>query len=692
MKKLWFDTETFSAAELRSTGAHSYAEHPTTEIIVAQWAIDDQDPVVEDLTEAALPSAELIAHLNNPEVLVVAHNSAFDRTVVRHVWGIDVPAWRWLDTMVQAYAHGLPGGLGVLSTLMGLPADQAKDKRGRELIMLFCKPRPRTVKLRRADRTSHPEAWLDFLEYARQDIIAMRALFRKLPAWNFAPGSAEHMLWVLDQHINDRGFQVDTVLAQNALQLVACETLRIKHEVRDATDGLVSGFNCPAALLQYILDTYQVSLPDMTADTLRRRIEDPELPDGVRLLLSLRLEGGKASAAKYKALLSAVSMDGRLRGTLQFAGASRTGRWAGRIFQPQNMPRPTMKEEEIARGVEAIRAGAADLVYTNTMDLASNAIRGCIVAPPGKKLVVADLANIEGRVLAWLAGEEWKLRAFRAFDAGTGPDLYKVAYGRAFNVDAAATTKPQRQIGKVMELALGYQGAVGAFLTFASVYQMDLEQLAVSVQKATTLEALERAAGMLDWVREKGRSTYGLSDEVYIACEVIKAGWREAHEATVALWAAAEAAMREAITHPGEVFSVGQHLRMRVDGSWLRVRLPSGRYVCYLKPGLDKANRLTYWGQNPYKRTWGALNTYGGKLVENWTQAVARDTLAANMHRVDLHYPIVLTVHDEIITEVPDDPAFNEQELVSMMTTIPSWATGLPLAAQGFSTYRYKKD
>lgn len=697
MTILWFDTETFSECDLKSAGTHAYAAHPSTEITVAQWAVDDGEPEVLDCTALTgfyrhNPMQPLFDLLQDPSVTIVAHNSMFDRTLVRHVWGIDVPVERWQDTMIKAMAHGLPGSLDKIGQIVGLEADQAKDKRGRELIQLFCKPRPKNSILRRATRETHPEQWAEFLEYSRQDIVAMRAIDQRLPSWNYRAGHPELAIWHLDQHINDRGVAVDLDLAGAAIEAVAREQKRLKREVVDATNGLVTSASKRDQLLVFICAEYGVDLPDMKADTLRRRVEDPDLPEGVRLLLSIRLEATKTSTAKYKALVNASSDDGRLRNTLQFAGAQRTARWAGRIFQPQNMPRPDMKQPEIDEGIEALKQGCAELFFSNTMRLTANTVRGCIVAPPGKKLTIADLSNIEGRGLAFLAGERWKLKAFADFDAGIGEDLYKVAYGRSFNIDPKEATGQKRQIGKVMELGLGYEGGVAAFLTFAAVYNMDLEDLAKAVWSTASREALENAQGMWNWAQKKKR-TLGLPMDVYVACEVLKRAWRDAHAATQALWAAAGEAVRLAIKNPGESFPIGQHLKARRDGAWLRIRLPSGRYLCYINPSVDDDGQITYFGVNQYTRQWGRIKTYGGKLIENCTQAFARDILAYNMPAIEAKgYEIVLSVHDELLTETPDREEFNADELGNMMATAPTWAQGIPLAAAGFETYRYRKD
>lgn len=691
MRIVYGDTETYSECDLIKCGSARYAEDPSTEITIAQWAVDDGEPIVWDCTEHGKPQP-FIDLLLAPDTLLVFHNAAFDMAVMRAVWGVDVPAEKFLDTMVKGLSHGLPGSLDKIGQIVGLAADQAKDKRGRELIQLFAKPRPKGHTLRRATRLTHPAEWQEFLSYSRQDVVAMRAIDRALPNWNYKPGHPELALWHLDRKINDRGIAVDTVLAEAAIDAVAREQKRLKEEVTDHTDGLVTNASQRDNLLAYICAEYGVDLPDLKADTVRRRLEDPELPEGVKLLLSLRLEATKTSTAKYKALMKAVSKDGRLRNTMQFAGASRTARWAHRLFQPGNMPRPDMKQGDIDDGIDALKAGCADLFFKDVMRLTANTVRGCIVAPDDRKLVIADLSNIEGRGLAYLAGERWKLKAFAEFDAGVGADLYIRAYAAAFGVPTDKVEKWQRQIGKVMELGLGYEGGVAAFLTFAAVYNTDLTELAEAVFNSAPREALADAQGVWKWA-SKNKRTLGLPERVYVACEVLKKAWRDAHPMTCALWRAASDSVKAAIANPGVTFDIGQHLKARRDGAWLRIRLPSGRYLCYINPAVDDSGQITYFGVNRYTRQWGRIKTYGGKLVENATQAFARDVLAYNMPGIEAAgYEIVLSVHDELLTETPDDPAFNADVLGQMMATAPAWARGIPLAAAGFETTRYRKE
>jgi DNA polymerase len=409
-------------------------------------------------------------------------------------------------------------------------------------------------------------------------------------------------------------------------------------------------------------------------------------------LLAIRLQAASTSTSKYKTLLKGISKDGRLKGTAQFNGAGRTGRWAHRGFQPGNLPsRGLLPTLETNLGIEAMLLGIADLCFDNVMLLATSAIRGCIVAAPGKKLVISDLSNIEGRDQAWLAGEEWKLQAFRDFDAGTGPDLYKLSYSKSFGIPHTEVDKDQRQKGKVQELALGYQGRVGAFVTFSLVYGIDLDEMARDAWDKIPKEALDDSIGFYEWVLKKKMPTYGLSREVFVVCNAFAVLWRNAHAMISGLWPELEQRTIEAVENPGVTMHVGK-FKIRRDGGWLRIVLPSGRALCYPQPRVDNG-KLSYMGQNQYTRQWQRLKTYGGKLFENCCQAVARDVMTHNMPAIEeAGYNIVLTVHDEVVTEAPDSPEFSVEHLSSLLAANPPWALDMPLAASGFETYRYRKE
>lgn len=687
--KLHLDTETYSETPIKH-GTYRYVQD--CELMVVTWAVDDAPVQLLDMTvknpAQAVAYANLLSCLEAADE-VSAHNALFDRLVIaKHLPAYAPPIERWRCTMVKAMAHSLPGGLDKLCEILAVGADKAKHKTGKELVRMFCMPRPKNSKLRRATRETHPVEWQAFLEYAKADIEAMREVDKKLPTWNYSGN--ELALWHLDQHINDRGFAVDLDLADAAIRATDLEQARLAQQTHDMTNGEVASATKRDAMLEHILAEYHISLPDLQGSTLERRIADPDIPEGLKDLLRVRLQASTTSTSKYRALVNGTT-HGRLRGTLQFDGAGRTGRWSGRTFQPQNLPRPMFDADEIEYGIETLKSDCADLVYDNVMQLTSSAIRGCIVAPQGKKLVVADLSNIEGRVLAWLAGEEWKLQAFRDFDNGSGPDLYKLAYSKSFGISPNEVNKEQRQVGKVQELALGYEGGVGAFLTFSLAYDIDLEEMGRGAFDTLPKDVYTDAAGFYDWTVTKKRNTFGLSREAFIVCDAFKRLWRYAHPFVASLWKELEAACISAVEHPGITYPC-RKFKVRRDGAWLRIGLPSGRSLCYPSPRVEEG-KLSYMGVNQYTRQWGRIKTYGGKLVENATQSTACDILKAAMpHIEEAGYEIVLTVHDEVLSEAQDTTAFNSEHLSSLLAATLPWAQDLPLAAAGFEGYRYRKD
>jgi DNA polymerase len=302
------------------------------------------------------------------------------------------------------------------------------------------------------------------------------------------------------------------------------------------------------------------------------------------------------------------------------------------------------------------------------------------------------LSNIEGRVLAWLANEDWKVKAFEAFDRKEGHDLYIMAYASAFGIDPEFVTKDQRQVGKVMELAFGYQGGVGAWVTFATAYSIDLEDMAVRAYPNIPKVAIEKSTEMRAWAKTKKMSDFGLSDRAWIVCDAFKALWREAHSNVVELWGDLETAMREAVIHPGQTYRA-KGMPVRRDGSWLRIRLPSGRYLSYPGVSVDEKGKISYAGINQFTRQWCRVSSYGGKAVENVVQAASRDILAHGLVGAETQgYNPVLSIHDEIICEPPNRANFSVDGLAKIMSTNPEWADGLPLAAAGFEAYRYRKD
>lgn len=700
---LFIDTETFSPVPI----IHGTARYSTqVEIMIVTWAVDDGPIHLWDATRSdALPDGLEKAFQESD--IIMAHNAYFDRSVIQAApWYPQIRQFakltKWRCTMAMALAHGLPGKLEHLCAIFKIDPLERK-KEGKDLIHLFCKPQSTTKS--RATYKTHPAEWREFCGYAKNDISAMRAIYKKMPKWNNSV--FETALWHLDQTINDRGVACDTEFARAAVLAITKEqkllgehTMEILVEragetsdehAKEVAQGPARRTTQRDWLLGYLLLEYGVDLPDLRADTVERRLEDPELPEFVKDLLRIRLQASKSSSSKYKRLLS-MEVAGRLYGTLQYCAANRTGRWGGRGFQPQNLPRPSHKAAEIERGIAAAKADCLDLVTDNVMAMASSALRGAIIAAPGKKLVISDLSNIEGRKLAWLASEQWKLAAFAAFDSDDGQDLYKVSYGRAFGVAPETVEKDsdERQIGKVMELALGYEGGVGAFVTMAVTYGVDLELMSKKALPAIPALTLREAEGVWRWAQQQKR-TLGLTCEVYIVCEALKRLWRNAHPNTVQFWEDLKVSALLAIQNPNTVFKAGEHIAFDRVGAWLRMRLPSGRYLCYPDPKAD-GGKISYVGVNTYSRKWGRISTYGGKLAENATQASSRDIMAYAMFSAEkAGYPLVLTIHDELMTEVPDQEQYSDKELSAILATNPAWAQGLPLAADGSTKYRYGK-
>lgn len=725
MRTVWMDLETYSETPI-SVGTHRYAED--AEVLLWGYAIDDAPARVWDLTSGEPMPADLdevLRDVMNHKAVTVWHNGLmFDTIVLQHALGIDIPAEMIEDTMLIAYQCALPGKLADLCDVFRLPANTAKDKDGKRLVQLFCKPQPAGRKVRRATSETHPEDWAKFVNYCRLDVEAERELYKRLPRFNNS--TLEKSLQVLDARINRRGVCMDTELAEASLRTAAEFKAELNSLTAEATGGAVAAATQRDALLKYIADEHGWKLENFTKAELEKRINDDSLPEPVRELLRLRLWSTKNSVSKYQAVLNAISSDGRLRGGLQFRGASRTGRWSGRGPQFQNLPRPVLKNHEIEAAIGALKNGSFMDFYDNPSEILPSLLRGLIVSPPGKKLVVADYSNVEGRVLAWLAGEEWKLEAFREFDTlldidgnwvtpdvlhtgchaplavdkkgehiHKGHDLYKVTYGKTFNVDPGAVTKAQRQMGKVLELALGYGGGAGAFVTFARGYGIDLHDMAKAVREAVDPAIWAKAEDSYDFFKEK-KLTAGLSKEVFIACDAVKRAWRLANSKIVAFWNDVDRAIEEAMLEP-VVSRAGTWCCFVRRGSYLLAVLPSGRKLCYPSPRVGQAgsedDRFSYMGVNQYTRKWERIRSYGPKVVENITQAVACDLLAEGLLRLeDAGYETVLTVHDEAITEAPDTPDYSFEKMERLMAEVPHWAPGLPLVAAGYEAHRYRKD
>lgn len=758
-RKLFLDTETFSPIPIKH-GTWRYAEE--VQILLCTHAIDDGPVGVTDFTNAEELPPEVQDAILDPECEVWFQNGGkFDWVVAEKAWPAlakSVSLSRRRDTMVQAYSHSLPGNLEMMCDALGVAQDKRKLKTGRDLIRLFCMPPPKNVKRERATRETHPVEWAQFKEYATFDIVAMRECHARMPTWNYKGKQLE--LEALDTKINARGIYMDLSLAEAAVRASEIAKKGLAVRTKEMTEGEVDKATQGDAMLAHILSTYGIDLPDMQKDTIERRIADESLPEELRELLRVRLASATTSVAKFSTLIRGVSNDGRLRGTKQFRGAARTGRVGHRMFQPGNMMRPTMKPTEIEWAIGLLKLDAAHLVYDNVMKLCSNAIRGTIIAPSGKKLVVADLANIEGRFAAWLAGEEWKLQAFRDYDTlipgefdekgkpkRLGRDLYVRSYMESFNItDESLVGFDERQIGKVEELMFQYGGGVGAWITGAATYRIDLPTMTEQVYDTIPKWALDEAADYLqyrysehlgahearlaklkkraedgtinkDEFIEKAETSlkraeelcvkarYLLTEKTFIVCDAIKRLWRKKHPEISSYWKELENIIRAAIENPGQRFTA-RKLVIRRDGAWLRIALPSGRALCYPSPAWDLTveakdgkptkhySGFSYMGIDQYSKKWQRISSYGGKVFENCMQAGSCDQLLECQPMIEAAgFEIVLDVHDENVCEAPiDRDDLSEELLSSFMCADLGWNAGLPLAAAGYSAQRYKKE
>jgi DNA polymerase len=654
---IWLDTETFGTLDLRKVGSYRYAAHEDTEVLLVPYALDDDDPQVIDVDGRKLwvaikaDAPELMAALDKGSDPIVMHNSNFDRHILNHQ-GVDIDPSYIEDTMAIAFTLGLPGKLVKLGEALGLPLDMQKMKRGNALIHRFCKPAPKNHKADRYDRYSHPDEWEEFKEYAMMDVVSMRECYKRMPKHNIT--STERKLWLLDQRINDLGVKVDFDHVRKAIKLADSEQERINEEIQTLTWGEVDKHTKSAAILSYCKEE-GLALPNLQKETVEATLLRGDLPDSVRRLLQLRLEANKATVSKYTAMGARASTDGRLRGGFQYGGAARTLRWAGRGVQLHNLARPPWwLDQEVAKA--ALLGGYVDQLYPNSLDVVKGIVRGAFVPKDGHTFVVSDLSNIEGRVSAWVAGEDWKLDAFRKFDRGEGPDIYIKTYSESFGVPIDKVTKDQRQVGKVQELAGGYQGWIGAWRTFEAAY---------GLPEADEDDVIE-----------------------------IMGNWRDAHPAIRSCWGNLEQAWRSALENPGSSYRVGKHVTFRYykKRDLLAVWLPSGRFVPYLHPRADSSG-LRFKGLND-KGLWTWIDTYGGKLLENIVQAISRDVLGEAMLVMDsTGHIIVLHVHDEVVEEAPADKAEAILEEVNkILATSPDWAPDLPLAAAGFIADAYRKE
>lgn len=689
---LYMDTETFSELDLRKTNAARYAED--CRVLLLSYGIDEAPVRVWDLTlDPTIPAdlKDAWSHvLEDEDSFFVIHNGmSFDGPVIRaQSWAPALPAEKIIDLMVVAYEHGFPGSLDELCTIFAVK-NRKQTHVGHNLIPVFCKPQPAGRRTTVRNRITDPEKWALFIEYCRLDTEAMRDVWKKLPRFNLT--SWERGIQLLDERINRRGIRIDTSLSDAAIRFSKNYRAELNAKTHEVTGGAVLSGMQTLALKDYLQQTFGIEIEKLNKATCTKLLEDEDVPEAMKELLRLRLFTAKNSVAKFEAATRLVCHDGRVRGTLQFRGAQRTGRWSGRGLQVQNLPRPSMKARRVELCIQCVKRGLLEAFFPeDPIRALSECIRGLIIPAPEKKFVVADFSNVEGRVLAWYAGEEWKLQAFRDADAGHGVDLYKVSYGKAFSKNPADVTHDERQIGKVIELGLGYGGGVNAFVTFANGYGIDLHSLVPGVKANADPDLWDAAERYYPIAEKNGNVPAGMEKNVFIACDTVKRAWRKANSGIEACWHKTFDACSEAC-YSGHAVELPRGCVVDTYKDFLRIRLPSGRYLCYCRPEFDDGDMYFLGIGRNHK--WGKRNAHAGQIVENIIQAIACDLLTNALVKLEAHgYATVFTVHDEAICEVPDDPAFNVDQMKRLMCALPDWGAGLPLAAAGFEAKRYRKD
>lgn len=654
-RRLLIDLETYSSADITKTGAFKYAEAPDFEILLLAFAWDDgpvqvidmtgREPVTDERTAAkAAALASVVAGITDPDTVKVAHNSAFERACLTRYLGRDLPPEEWEDTMILAAMNGLPLSLDAAGAALEL-RDQ-KIREGTALISYFCKPCKPTIANggRTRNRPEHaPDKWERFKAYCKRDVEVEQAIYRRLRS--FPVTDFERKVWALDARINERGVRIDTGLVAAAIAQNEAFTTRRMAEMRRLT-----GLENPNSVAQ-LKDWLETA--GMSADSLNKaavlELKDKATDPATRRVLELRQQLGKTSVTKYEAMQSAVCADGRVRGLLQYYGAGRTGRWAGRLVQVQNLPQNHLAGLGLVRELVRERdLETLELCFDSVPDVLSQLIRTAFVAGEGNIFHVADYSAIEARVIAYLAGEKWRMDVFRS-----GGDIYCSSASAMFRVPVVkhGVNGHLRQKGKIAELACGYGGGVGALRAF-------------------------------------GADKMGLTEE---EMQDIVTQWRAASPAIPRFWRDAESAAVRAINNPGRTTTVPCGVKYRRDGDALRCRLPSGRILSYWDAKLDTDGSICFMGQNQTTRRWEKTGTWGGKLVENIVQAYARDCLAVAMVRLaEEGWKICFHVHDEVIVEAPTGTSW--EQVAEVMGRPIDWAPGLLLRGDGYSTPFYRKD
>lgn len=656
-KNLFIDVETYSSVDIKESGAYKYIESPDFEILIIGYALNDNPVKIIDLAQGEEILEEFEEALLDQDCIKVAHNAVFERLSFKRI-GYNIPAEQWYCTSVKAAYCGLPLSLDEVSKALNL-TDKKLDT-GKALIKYFSCPckATRINGMRTRNYPEHaPEKWEMYKEYNKYDVLAEREIFHRLEKYEIP--EIERKMYVLDQNINDRGILVDIELAKSAIDVDNTYTSILVQQAQQLT-GLKNP-NSPTQIRKWIEDKTSNVVLSLSKESMPDLMKEfADYPDIIEML-NIRKKLSKTSIKKYYAMLNCAMKDHRVRGTFQFYGANRTGRWAGRLLQLQNLSKNHISHIEIPR--EMIRARdweSVEMMYDDVADILSQLVRTALIAPSGKVFSVADFSAIEARVISWLANEKWRMDVFH----GDGK-IYEATGAKMFNVPISAITKGSvlRDKSKISELALGYEGSLGA-------------------------------------LKRMGGERMGLSDTEMIS---LVRKWRSANPAIVDMWKEIDEASKEAVRYQRPVSCTCRNIIFDCDGEFMTIQLPSGRKLFYYGPKFKdkKIGRSTmptrvlcYQGVVQETKQWGEIDTYGGKLTENIVQAISRDLLGNSMLNLEAngYYP-VCHIHDEILSEVPEKNAqAYYEEMASIMGTPPEWASDLPLRADGYITPFYLKD
>lgn len=663
MDHLSIDLETFSSVPIQKAGAQKYIQSPDFEILLFAYSLNGVEPVCCDFAQGETLPKWVAEALLDPQCLKHAYNAPFEWGCLSRYMGRQLPPAQWRCTMFHGLYAGYTAGLDATGRALGLPEDKRKLNTGKALIRYFCVPcAPSKANGGRTRNYPHhaPERWELFKEYNRQDVTTEMEIERRLSAVP-VPDFVQKE-WETDLIINSRGVAIDMGMVEGALELGATVRNTLTTEAVK-----ISGLNNPNSVKQlasWLESETGEEINGLRKDTVAKMLARDDNSPEVQRMLEIRQELGKTSTKKYDAIEQAVCQDGRVRGLLQFYGANRTGRWAGRLVQVQNLPRTYTEPLELARDlVKGRKLDTLKCIYDSVPDTLSQLIRTAFIAAPGNVLIDADFSAIEARVISWLAGEEWRLEVFR-----THGKIYEASASQMFGVpiDLIKKGNPEyalRQKGKVAELALGYQGSTGALINM----------------------------GALDM----GIPEEDLPD--------IVSRWRDANKRIRDLWYKVDAAAVQVITQGGSVGVSSIILAHEWDATqgtdYMTITLPSGRKLFYNAPqiGVNQWGNpsISYMGMDKTTKKWKRIETYGGKLVENCVQAIARDCLAQAIEHLEAAgLPVIFHIHDEVVIDIrpfADNEAMLAKTVEIMSRPVP-WAPGLPLGADGWVGKFFKKD